>query len=770
MNLKFFIIIHSALIVESLVLGVLAVLCFRKKTPVSLPMGFFFTFAIFASISYSLALSAPTIFRSQIRYFLYYSNITMLVHAIFAFVINFTGTKNKFLSIPVRFCLSITDIICLLIVTLSGKINVLETAEFLGMKIFYATEWHWYFNVHLGLSYYYSLGIISLLIYKACSSPKHNRRRYLNILVIFSLVILVNGVVIITKSPFDYSIFSYGFGALLIYISCFKYTSPSYMLENMQNVINFSSKMISCFDENHKCIWYNEKFKDYFRDVFDMQNFIEKNFEAWRNDSCQFDEVTDTFEFITKFEKDNHPRSIHIKLKKNYDNLNNYMGCFFVCEDVTEKLNHEKEQKLLANMDSLTGLSKRDFFFSSVKQTIRTNPDKKFLLICSNIVDFKIYNSIFGEDAGNNLLRQNATYISEYNDKTSCSGRISGDMFALLIEENHYFEDPFMNAMKIMENEFSNAFYHLHMQMGIYRIENLNESVTSMVEKAILAMKLSKNNLNEHICWYNSDTLNQNLDEKIILGKFEKSLSLGEFKMFLQPQVTKENKVLGAEALVRWIDSDGNIITPNKFIPVLEKTGLITKLDTYIWEEAAKQLEKWKNLGREDLHISVNISIKDFYYEDLYKVFTDLVEKYNINPNNFNLEITESVFATDAQGVNNLLQKLRDFGFHIELDDFGSGYSSLGLLKEISVDTLKIDMSFLRHSIESDELKTEKSWLILNEISRLAKVLKMNTIVEGVEEKEQVDKLSEFGCDVFQGYFFARPESIHAFEERIRLY
>lgn len=764
---------HTFSFVETTVLAVMAYLCFRKTNKMSRFMGFIFIFAIIASLGYVTGFSTGNKQLAHFGYFLYYSGISCMLTELYFFVVLFSGIKSKTSSRKTALTVTTLDIIMLLYFTItSGVCNLNKFPDYYNGELWKLSGWNWYFNIHLGISYFYSLGIVALLIYKICVSPKHNRAKYTNVLLIFMLIIIGNGVVIILKRPFDYTIFLYGIAAILIYLLCFKYYSRHYVLHTIQNIINSSERMVFIFDENHNSVWYNSQVKAFFKTVPDLPSFLEKQFEFWRNNTSQFDDVVNTYEWNIKWNEGigNSPKQVHLMIQKNYDNLNNYIGCFFICDDITEKMEQEKEQKRLANMDPLTGVPKRDYFFTTVKQIIRTKSATQYLLVCSNIVDFNIYNSIFGEEAGNTVLKQNGAYIAKYSSRTPAFGRLSGDMFGLLIEEEKFNADPFLSNMDRMEKEFSNNFYHFRMQVGIVRITDLNESIASMVEKAILAMKLSKNDFTKRICWYNENSLNENLDEKIILGKFEKSLEEGEFKMFLQPQVTADNKVLGGEALARWIDAEGNIITPDKFIPVLESSSMITKLDRYIWEEAAKQLSKWKKMGREDLHISVNISIKDFYYEDLYQVFTDLVTKYEINPGNLNLEITETVFAADTRSVNELLQKLRDYGFHIELDDFGSGYSSLGLLKEISVDSLKIDMSFLRRSVNTSDTEIEKSWLILNEIARLAQALKMETIVEGVEEKDQVDKLTEFGCKTFQGFYFAKPGSVRTFEERINLY
>ena len=200
---------------------------------------------------------------------------------------------------------------------------------------------------------------------------------------------------------------------------------------------------------------------------------------------------------------------------------------------------------------------------------------------------------------------------------------------------------------------------------------------------------------------------------------------------------------------------------PGEFIPVFERNGMIVKLDQYMWEAACKQLRKWKDEGKKDMYISVNISPKDFYFMDVKQVLVDLVKKYNIEPRKLKLEITETAIMTNIDNPMEILDGLRKEGFIIEMDDFGSGYSSLNMLKDIYVDILKIDMAFLRKS--NDEERGRK---ILKTMIRLAKDLEMPTITEGVETLEQVEFLKAMGCKMFQGYYFAKPMDVATFEEK----
>ena len=209
--------------------------------------------------------------------------------------------------------------------------------------------------------------------------------------------------------------------------------------------------------------------------------------------------------------------------------------------------------------------------------------------------------------------------------------------------------------------------------------------------------------------------------------------------MFLQPQVDCKGMAYGAEALVRWQHPERGLLSPAVFIDVLEKAGLIYKLDRYMWEKAAEKLGEWKREGHDRYHISVNISTKDFYLIDVYETFTGLVDKYNINPDKLKLEITETALMADFKKNMEIIRRLQNYGFKIEIDDFGSGYSSLNMLKDISAD---------------------------ESIVSLAGKLGMEVITEGVEKESQVNMLKDMGCNMFQGYFFSKPVQIKEFEDR----
>lgn len=442
----------------------------------------------------------------------------------------------------------------------------------------------------------------------------------------------------------------------------------------------------------------------------------------------------------------------------------NSLGCFtiiltgaFVSKVALRTMRQERDYFAY---DSLTGVYRREHFIQRVEATLKKHPCKEYILFLTNIVGFKFFNEIFGEAKGNKVLQAQAGLLKKTKEAHTWFGRVAGDEFAVFTEADKFDEKRLMENTVLLQEQYSNDLYHMHIHTGIYRVTK-EEPVSIMLNKAEMAVKSLLGEYGTCYAYYTEDMLEKSLHERRILGEFEQALKKGQFCFHLQPQISRKGVCLGAEALVRWNHPERGMVSPGEFIPVLERTGLIWKLDLFIWEEAAKKLREWLYQGNTEAFISVNISARDFFYLDIYKEFTSLVEKYQIPPQNLKLEITETAFVEDTQKQLALIERLKEYGFDIEIDDFGSGFSSLNLLKDIKANILKIDMAFL-----SETVNTERSWEILHSIIELAGKIGMETLTEGVETQEQMTRLRQAGCDMFQGYYFSRPIPVEDFESR----
>lgn len=625
-------------------------------------------------------------------------------------------------------------------------------------EIFYmAADFRVSFAFHLVVAYVLTLFSVAALVVKVVRTPRFYRVQYLVILGLFLLTIAASLVNWLLKSFIEPSIFLYFImSAAISYFSLF-YVFKGLIERMMTFAINDMSEFVFCFDLWGNCIYVNKRVTAYFQ-YMDIRETAEREFKSWFEN--REEDQKDTLQWMEKRVIDNKTRHLENVYHRLADSRNECIGYFFVVTDRTEEIKAFQKEHYRMTHDELTGLYNREYFYEQVENTVRENKDKKYYLMCTDISGFKIYNELFGEASGDDVLLTQAELLRKTTGAMEIYGRLSGDEFGLLIEEENFSEDVISRHTFTMRNEFSNSHYRMHIYAGVYEINDREESAAQMCNKAKMAIDSIKGEYDTFFAYFDEQLLEKTLNERRLISELEKALDEEQFCIFLQPQVNGDGNVVGAEALVRWHHPEKGWILPKDFVPVFENTGMLWKVDKYVWEEAARRLKIWQSAQKEDWHISVNLSPGDFFHLDVYKTFVGLAEKYKIEPFKLKLEITETVLMKEAKGQPEVLQKLRDYGFEVEIDDFGSGYSSLSMLKDINADVLKLDMGFLRNS-----KKPERSWAIIQTIIELAGELNMKVVTEGVETKEQVERLTAMGCELFQGYYFAKPMPVSEFED-----
>lgn len=416
---------------------------------------------------------------------------------------------------------------------------------------------------------------------------------------------------------------------------------------------------------------------------------------------------------------------------------------------------------MTTKFDELTGFATKELFYENVKNAVLANPLERHCIVYFDIDNFKIFNDLFGYENGDRLLKESAHLIKELNGNKNLCSRITSDWFAFYIPERKFSETALTDISDSLNKIFKESLMPIVIHFGVYSFNSLDEKVSILAGRAKRALKSIKGLPSKLVAYYDNKFMETERQEQHVARVFDTALKNGEFRIFLQPQVSAKKGLQGAEVLARWITPQGELISPDKFIGTLEKTGLISKLDNNIWEQAAALLKYWEGTEKENLYLSVNISVKDFNNLDVYQVLTDIVKKYNIPPKKLRLEITESVLMNDVKKVLEVIKKLRKAGFYIEIDDFGKGYSSLSMLKDIEVDLLKIDMDFLRKT--ENELKSS---IILESIISMTRKLGLEVLTEGVETEAQIDFLKMVGCDLFQGYYYAKPMAVADFSRK----
>ena len=621
--------------------------------------------------------------------------------------------------------------------------------------------WHVQLNtphtIHRIFVYGIVLYSLCIFTYRLVKAPAIYKNKYSSILLQVLAVVGLNILCSVTNTKYDYSVILYA--SLAISICYFAlYASPRKLLASIHSTIVEDSVIgLFAYDDDGKCVGVNQVAKDLFAGDEDIYDFAEKYLVKWREEHKENSEsVIGEERTITK---NGEKTYIYVNYQKFVDKKGRNLGCSFQFENRTEEVKKYKEEQYRATHDMLTGLLNREAFEEQAKRILSLTQEP-YCIVCSNIQDFKLVNELYGTDVGDQLLIAQANLIRREEDDKSISTRIYADKFCTLMPRRDFSEERFLdNLSSIVESGLTKAF-KLYFHFGVYEITDRNEPIWTMYDKAILAIDTIQGNYDQFVCFYKDEMLQRVMKEKEVLGEFDKALEEEQFCMFLQPQIANDGTIVGAEALVRWIHPEKGMISPGLFIPTLEKAGLIQKLDLYMWDNAARQLQEWKRQGKEHFSISVNISTKDFLYLDVCEAFQDLLNKYDFDIKKLKLEITESALMKNVKETVRAIDGLHALGYDIEIDDFGSGYSSLGMLKDINADILKIDMIFLQET-----KNVERSTTILKNIISMSKELGMPVITEGVETKEQVDFLKDVGCDMFQGFYFAKPMSLENFEK-----
>lgn len=409
--------------------------------------------------------------------------------------------------------------------------------------------------------------------------------------------------------------------------------------------------------------------------------------------------------------------------------------------------------------DQLTNLYRASAFYYKAKKRMDEEPEEEFDIIVLDISNFKLVNEIFGRQSGDRLLKSFALFMVGIEDtELGVLARIAADDFYLLMPKRLHFYDKLNQEVERFFKNYPLP-VHLSAKIGVYRIQEEKISVEQMCDRARLALDSIDKNSDKRIGFYN-DKLHENLIlEHKILDSVQDALKNHEFKLYLQPKVNMiTGEMIGAEALVRWVHPELGFVFPNKFIPLLERENMIYDVDKYIWEETCKVLKLRKERGLKAIPISINVSRGDFYEKDLIDVLVQLVNKYDLNREQLHLEIIERAYVNDSEHIFVVLSELRKNGFIIEMDDFGTGESSLAMLAQMPVDYLKLERYFLV-AAEDNKRQLEIIRLIIN----LAKTLEMNVIAEGVETDEQAAVLLSMGCQCAQGYLYGRPAPAQEF-------
>ncbi len=626
-----------------------------------------------------------------------------------------------------------------------------------------------FYQVHLYYCYCLAAATLLLLVFKLYRTYGLYHRKYLAITMVFVAILFLDAGYVYLHQPLNISLLFYLGGVITVYYYLTRYIPKILNNEILTIAIHSMESGVVCFDLDneptfvsnymYKMLGIEDEDPAKVAEHFVMnENFaaLQKGMQDWYQ--TELDDISPYRREDWDSGADTHYEIRFSTIRDSHDRL---IGSYYMIYDRSNEVAKMNQEHYRATHDPLTGLFNREGFMEKVRVLLDHAGDKQYVMLYSNIKDFKLVNDLFGTPKGDEILRHIAQTLERHCSGDEVFGRVGPDQFALCMPAERFYKEMIEGFIKESCQLVDSIYFNLHIHVGVYYIEHTADDISLICDKASMAIATIKNDNELIFAEYSEKIMDQVLQERRIISEFDRTIGTECFKFYLQPQMDRNKQLRGAEALVRWIHPVKGDLSQEEFLPILENNGLLWRLDLYIWEEAIKQIKRWENTPFSRLSISVNISPKDFYYLDVYKAFVGLVERYQIDPGRLNLEITESAFMNEPSNQIGIVKKLRKYGFSVEMDDFGSGYSSLNMLKDMEVDVLKIDMGFLRGSEDP-----ERTGMIILSIIEMAHKLRIPVLVEGVETGEQLEFLTKGGCDLFQGYYFGKPISVERFEER----
>lgn len=427
-----------------------------------------------------------------------------------------------------------------------------------------------------------------------------------------------------------------------------------------------------------------------------------------------------------------------------------------------------KEHLRAAFTDDLTGLPTKDQHKAQAAAILNLFYDKyKYAYVSCDIIDFKVFNETYGYAYGNVALKYTATMWTSCLRASELLSRTTRDHFCMLLryEDKEELQHRIF-AMLEMASDFpvdkEGGKHKAAFRCGIYLIQG-NEEINKIRSRADMARKSLPKSLFNSIAFYDENNLVKELEKKELESDIREAINNRELKVFYQPKYSiLTEKIVGAEALIRWNHPKRGMVSPEEFIPICEENGYVCELDFYVLEEVCLKMKEWKDLGKNSIKISINFSRMHLSDPAFVDKLLERIDYHGLEPSMIEIELTESVAHHEISTLLAVMRKIKQVGFGLSMDDFGSGYSSLNLLREMPVDVLKLDKGFLDDC--SGDSSTREKRIIAHVIS-MAKDLEITVLAEGVETKQQKDFLKESRCDMIQGYYYAKPMPVEDFEK-----
>ena len=729
-----------------------SILSFKSKKSIGKYTGLLNIAIMFPIIGNLIILRASNEAVSEIGYYTSYIGMTLILMAITMFTTVYCKgiePERKHNKYYLMYVIGFFDIFQLLLGTILHHVFTVQKIMLTNREVFYMDMSSFGLTLHRILTYIIYACIIITYIVCTIRASKLYKEKYVTVLIILLAAGIAQGLFIYSKLPIDRSIIVHSiFGAIVFYLSILY--QPLKLLDALlSNIVSDMDDAVFAFDNTKKCLWANEK-------GFNLLNIDQGKLYLVKD--AFLDKFGDLSDKSDKWSAPIERDGLYYIIEKKAVKSNNKLldGYYVVIKDDTERFKTLEKERYESTHDQLTGMYNMQYLYTYIEHALSTTNDN-YSIIYINIKNFKIVNDIFGRKFGDNVLKQFGQWLQDKFKNIAVCGRLMGDTFGIFIKQSNYNEVTFLNDLSEFTIQGKNIKHSISVHIGVYEITDKFVDIATMFDRAHLALSSIESNYKTDVKHYDDNLRDVTIKEQQYTSNISDAIANNEIKPYLQPIVDNDNNVVGAEALVRWDHPEYGLLNPSDFVTIFEKNGLIAEIDKYIWKCACETLYKWKDTRYRNLFLSINISPIDFYFIDVITELKNLLNTYSLNPEKLRIEITESTMMNNSEEKMNILRELKKLGFIVEMDDFGSGYSSLNLLKDMPVDVLKIDMQFLSKD-------SKRANIIIKNIVRLTRDLKIVPLIEGVETEEQYNMLKGMGVLLFQGYYFNKPLTVSEFE------
>ena len=692
--------------------------------------------------------------------YIYFLGMNFAMFALLGFTFGYCRIKNKGRRWRwAAYALLILDSLQILLNLFDHKVFTLEPI-IVNAEVYYRFVPLFRQYLHRIVDYGVFFAVLIIFLVKMIRASRLYIERYAVIFASMVVVGLWESWYIFSRTPVDRSMIGFGVFGLLVYFFSIYY-QPMRLLDRM--LVRMASELpdsVLFFDLNRNCIWANSKGLALLgvtrNDLEHIPQLLinlfgdapEETGEDWTEQQCM--------------EINGQQRYLFIQKKTVFDKKKRFSGTFLNIRDNTAEIEALQKERYSATHDATTGLYNREFLYHEIRRVLTEEPEKERVIVVGAIDEFEVVTDVYGSAFGELALRRIKEWLSCGMPEGSVYGSLGGTDFGACIPVSEFDPDFFEKTLSRCVIREENVEQHVFIHFGVYQITDPELEISIMFDRARIPLSTLRGNMKQYVSFYEEDLRDRILWNHQISAELPTALKDGQIVPYLQPIMDSNGILVGAEVLARWNHPTEGFLSPASFIPILEKNGLIVEMDRFMWRSACRILKNWKQEGRR-LFLSVNISPKDFDVMDVEAELRSLVSEYEIDPSLLRLEITETVMGTDPEGRLKILNNMRKDGFLIEMDDFGSGYSSMNMLKDMPLDLVKLDMVFLQKSED-----VEKAKMIVGTIIRLTRQLGILSLMEGVETDRQYHVLSDMGCQFFQGYYFSRPVPLEEFSENLK--